>query len=176
MTLYGICFDMCHHITQFNTCGHFVCSECLEKYKSSICPMCQVESTSACHIPYLEQKINEMRYVCSISACCGWKGTVCEFRIQHQYECPYSILTCVYDCGQRLFRRDMRTHLEEDCMNRPGFCSECYRTYTQETKKDHDLLCTYRYVVCHTCKRWLFQCIEDDCYNQHGYQYDVLFD
>ena len=71
---------------------------------------------------------------------CGVTGIRRRAMSDHHSSCPLEPLTCTNEgCGERVSRKDLQTHLQEECYYRPYECEYCGHkdTYTAITGKNY---------------------------------------
>ena len=118
--------EMCHYRPyECEHCGHKDTYKAVTDYHYSECP----------------------KYPLACPNMCGVTGITRKAMPDHHSSCPLAPLDCpLQGCEERVSRKDLQTHLQENCYYRPFECEHCghkdtYRAITGETLntgfKDH---------------------------------------
>ena len=134
-----ICTLVALHPHQVSCCGRVFCKVCLEEYKRHTqcefskfqCPNCR-KRTSSFHdrrgsrnIKFLKVQCNNEEYGCA------WDGELLYLQ-DHLKECPFMKLSCPNRCTESIFRVELQTHIEKECLLRRYTCPDCSACSTYE--------------------------------------------
>ena len=125
-------------------CGQYFCASCLTHWLGTqqgrkTCPHCRQEDFQ--HVPNkaIVRKVNELKIRCTNHReGCGWVGELggLKSHLDSDKGCGYVEVTCTNKgCGERVNRKDLQTHSQEECYYRPYECEYCGHkdTYTAIT-------------------------------------------
>ncbi|XP_011405864.1 PREDICTED: TNF receptor-associated factor 4-like [Amphimedon queenslandica] len=119
---------------QVTCCYNTFCKTCLEQLGLSVkqpkCPLCQ-EELSFFNDGKLNREIIALKIHCTNSEeGCEWQGTINETGTSidtHLNSCNYQLVPCTNECGEKIKRRSMETHLTDNCTKRMVNCQYCKR-------------------------------------------------
>jgi hypothetical protein len=130
-------------------CGQKICRECVEQIKEDDkpCPLCNKTEFSFMRDYGLERYLKAQEVWCSHKKDgCGWRGKLGEYE-QHLNRnpspenqltgCQFVEVECGNGCGERFQRRNIASHQNQQCPERPFTCEYCHEyesTFTDVTE------------------------------------------
>ncbi|XP_078604264.1 TNF receptor-associated factor 2-like isoform X1 [Branchiostoma floridae x Branchiostoma japonicum] len=143
-------------------CGHRYCRTCLEdltrtgegkctahKCGETIKPGDQVFPDKA-----IEREIEVIPVVCNnVKDGCEWEGVVKQVK-DHLSQCDYERLPCIHEaqgCQKSIQRKDLATHLQEECAFRTDACQWCKSSFPHNRMKEHQKSCPSAPAKCDWC-------------------------
>ena len=125
-------------------CGQHYCDSCLTKWlkKQKTCPHCRKENFQSMINKEKTREVKELRIRCSNrEKGCDWAGEmgVLEDHLQSDKGCGYVIVECgnrgrgLKVCGERMERRHLTNHMENECKYQPYTCEYCGHKGTFES-------------------------------------------
>ena len=130
----------CKHVAREPTiascCGETFCRACIEAViqDKKPCSSCQENN-----ITYLPHKKYQAK-ILALKVCCLLKGRGCEWTGQLQHldahlhlttgDCVYVDVDCPSKCNQKVQKRNVKTHLANECLEREHTCRFCGFTAT----------------------------------------------
>ncbi len=137
------------HVTE--CCGQHFCKECIKKSESNTtgwsrqtkCPHCRQKNFH--HFQYLPFK----REINSLLVCCPRKSSGCNVQVtygdrnSHDEKCEYEKISCTNWCDEEIFRKDLESHIENECELREYSCVLCGEVgkYNEIISYKHQLIC-----------------------------------
>lgn len=138
-------------------CGQHFCEQCMKKWflkqRKESCPHCRAEGSKFQHVANkgLRAEINQLKIRCSKrSVGCSWTGELGNLQ-QHLSSgsgCNYAQVECSNHCGTRPCRKDLTTHLRNDCQLRRVTCQHCKKQDTFSAINKHESVCPKFPVYC----------------------------
>ena len=138
-------------------CGQHFCEQCMKKWflkqRKESCPHCRAEGSRFQHVTNkgLRSEINQLQIRCSKRALgCTWIGELGNIQ-QHLTSntgCNYTQVECSNHCGTRPCRKDLTTHLKNDCQLRRVTCQHCKKQDTFSAINKHESVCPKFPVYC----------------------------
>ena len=101
-------------------CGAKYCAECIGRVKASgqPCPICNKQFNTLLDKSD-QSRVFSLRVRCSKKKeGCKWEGEL-RFLKDHEKECEWAILDCRYGCGERIPRRRLAEHEQNECPKQP---------------------------------------------------------
>ena len=149
---------LCKHVarepTLLSCCGECFCKACVDVIiqNKKPCPNCsKTDSTSFLH-PKYQAKILALEVRCTMKdRGCEWTG-----QLQHldahldvtTDDCQYVDVECPKKCVQKVPKRNVDTHLANECPNRDHRCPHCNFANKYHVVSDHFDVCPYYPLAC----------------------------
>ena len=142
-----ICKSLSSDPHQTRCCGHTVCYNCADKWRSrnNSCPTCRkvplvlVEDVRTKHLI-----LNLIVYCPNYTKWCGWRGNLSSAGDHLLHSCQYEVVRCEHrGCTDRMERRKLQKHMQDQCRHRPVICPCCRAGEGQATdrrKQDEGML------------------------------------
>ena len=149
---------LCKHVARepnlTTCCGEIICKACIDAtvQDKKPCPSCQeTELTSLKHVKY-------QRNILALEVRCTMKDRGCEWTGQLQHldahldvttgDCQYVDVECPKKCVQKVQKRNVETHLANECPNRDYRCPHCNFTNKYHVVSKHFDVCPYYPLAC----------------------------
>lgn len=108
-------------------CGNHYCQLCIGRVKAAgkPCPLCNEPDYDIMLHKGVKREVNSLVVYCTQKALgCGWTGEVnqlnCHLNLgSRDSGCDYVELECSNRCGSSLLRKDIASHQDMECPNRP---------------------------------------------------------
>ena len=147
------------------SCGHLLCSNCLDqllRMNKTECPLCRKPDAlkSADVFEYYQRKVNSLLVRCqNHEEGCKWKGELrCLFDHldPNKKECK---IACILDCDTYIHKSEMKEHVKYYCHKRPTTCEFCgYHNTYDVVAEQHYPLCFRFPIHCpHKCTEKRFE-------------------
>ena len=124
-----ICKNLPYNPHQSKCCGHTMCYDCANKWgeKSNSCPQCRESPLVVVVDTRTKRHISSLTVYCThYKSGCEWKGSFNTVRDHLSENCPYEDVECENDgCTERLQRRYLTKHMDEECSMRIVECPCC---------------------------------------------------
>ena len=125
-----ICQQLANSPRQTACCGHTLCLNCAEEWRSrsNSCPQCREKPFNFILDPRTDRSIKGLTAYCkNVMQGCGWKGSVSAIYQHIRGECLYQPVVCPSQCGKRIPRIDLETHIATTCKYAQVLCPCCSR-------------------------------------------------
>ncbi len=132
-------------------CGQHYCSTCLQKWfkeNKKNCPHCRTEGSKFQHVENksLKSEINELNIYCSNKAQgCSWTGKLGGLREHLTHSggnaCDYGEIDCPNNCGIKVIRNNLASHIITTCSHRQDNCQYCSKQDTLAALSEHKNVC-----------------------------------
>ena len=137
---------------QLTKCGHHFCESCLNKclQRDHSCPVCRKELEASKIFPNnaLKREILALKIKCTrVKEGCEWVGELRKTE-DHDKDCEYVDEDCANRCGERVIRKVMENHKEQQCPRRKTGCKHCHSTLEWKDLQDHYNKCPKYPVNC----------------------------
>ena len=149
---------LCKHVARepniTTCCGEILCKACIDAtvQDKKPCPSCQeTELTSVKHVKY-------QRNILALEVRCSMKARGCEWTGQLQHldahldvatgDCQYVDVECPKKCVQKVQKRNVDTHLANECTNRDYRCPHCNFENKYHVVSKHFDVCPYYPLAC----------------------------
>ena len=126
------------HLTE--CCGQHFCKSCLKhwfkKESKTTCPHCRHENFIHILNKALKREIDELEIQCTKQGVgCPWVGELSSLQahLNSDKGCGYVEVQCSNKCGAKLMRKELETHLEQQCPLRKIHCQYCHYEDTYQT-------------------------------------------
>ncbi|XP_070531911.1 TNF receptor-associated factor 2-like [Ptychodera flava] len=150
---------------QQNFCGHRFCVSCVEELLratgSGYCPECSKDDPQAEYMVIrtdtvyqdfaIKREMKSLLTKCTNDGC-DWSG-IFEKYMNHELECEYAEVVCSSGCKQRVKRRDLKRHIQIDCVMRLINCEHCSVLLIFKGIKIHERDCAKFPVTCRFCSK-----------------------
>ena len=144
-----VCYELLTCPYQMRCCGNHLCRDCNSRLQATPnvnCPMCQKPGVDTVEDKFFVRLVHGLRVRCyHHQAGCGWQGELRELP-NHvsltKRSCDYVFIKCVFGCGQKVRRRELRLHKRDQCPKRPETCEHCSYHNT------HDVVTEKHYPIC----------------------------
>ena len=149
---------LCKHVARepnlVTCCSEILCKACVDMIvqDKKLCPNCQeTELTSVKHVKY-QRNILALEVRCTMKDCgCEWTG-----QLQHldahldvpTGDCEYVDVECPKKCVQKVQKRNVDTHLANECRNRDYRCPHCNFANKFHVVSKHFDVCPYYPLAC----------------------------
>ena len=114
---------------QSKCCGHTMCCDCADKWgeRSDSCPQCRESPFQVVVDTRIKRHVSSLTMYCThYRSGCEWKGSFNTIRDHLSEDCPYEEVECENDgCTERLQRRHLTKHMDEECSKRIVECPCC---------------------------------------------------
>ena len=151
--------NLCKHVARQYTittcCGECFCKVCIDtivKDKKS-CPSCKSNDIKA-----LGLQVKYQRKILALEVRCTMKDRGCEWTGQLQHldahlevttgNCQYVDVKCPKKCDQKVQKRNVDTHLANECPNRDYRCPHCNFKNKFQVVSEHFEVCPYYPLAC----------------------------
>ncbi|XP_011408938.2 PREDICTED: TNF receptor-associated factor 5-like [Amphimedon queenslandica] len=155
-----ICTLVAQDPQQVTCCSNIYCKSCLDTLKRKdqgfICPTCR----SSLEGKYFkdgraERGIKSLKVYCTnIDSGCQWMGTIKDIDT-HLNSCTYQLVPCTNECGEKIRRSKLKTHLTNNCPKRIVSCQYCNKRST------HKLIVSLSHLT--ECPDLPIQCSNEGC-------------
>ena len=149
---------LCKHVARepnlVTCCSEILCKACVDMIvqDKKLCPSCQdSELTSVKHVKY-------QRNILALEVRCTMKERGCEWTGQLQHldahldvttgDCQYVDVECPKKCVQKVQKRNVDTHLANECPNRDYRCPHCNFANKYHVVSNHFDVCPYYPLAC----------------------------
>ena len=149
---------LCKHVARepnlVTCCSEILCKACVDMIvqDKKLCPSCQeTELTSVKHVKY-------QRNILALEVRCSMKDGGCEWTGQLQHldahldvatgDCEYVDVECPKKCVQKVQKRNVDTHLANECPNRDYRCLHCNFANKYHVVSTHFDVCPYYPLAC----------------------------
>ena len=149
----------CKHVARepnlTTCCGEIICKACIDDIiqDKKPCPSCEDSNiTSFPHVKYQHK-------ILALEVCCTMKDRGCEWTGQLQHlnahldvtsgDCQYVDVECPKKCVQKVQKRNVDTHLANECPNRDYRCPHCNFANKYHVVSKHFDVCPYYPLACH---------------------------
>ena len=144
-----VCYKLLTCPYQMRCCGNHLCRDCSDRLLATPnvnCPMCQKPGVDTVEDKYFVRLVQGLRVRCyHHQAGCGWQGELRELpnhvRLTRR-SCDYVFIKCVFGCGQKVRRHELKLHKHDQCPKRPETCEHCsyHNTHDVVTEKHYPIL------------------------------------
>ncbi|XP_078604269.1 TNF receptor-associated factor 2-like isoform X2 [Branchiostoma floridae x Branchiostoma japonicum] len=142
-------------------CGHRYCRTCLEDLTRTGEGKCTAHKCGETIKPgdvfpdkAIEREIEVIPVVCNnVKDGCEWEGVVKQVK-DHLSQCDYERLPCIHEaqgCQKSIQRKDLATHLQEECAFRTDACQWCKSSFPHNRMKEHQKSCPSAPAKCDWC-------------------------
>lgn len=108
-------------------CGHHFCQLCIGKVRAAKkpCPLCNEPDYDLMLHKGVKREVNSLAVFCPQKALgCDWSGEIgqvqCHLNIgSRDSGCSHLMMECIHQCGSKLPRKEITTHEDLECPNRP---------------------------------------------------------
>ena len=149
-------------------CGECYCKACIRECIESKgpCPSCQENDYSVVFHARYQRNIQGLNVYCTMrDRGCKWTGECKKLDLHidvNTGDCEYIDVQCTNDCNQRVQRRNLRTHLTNECPNREYTCPYCNYGNTFRVVSEHWGVCAQYPIPCPnrcgvTCERQVME-------------------
>ena len=148
----------CKHVARepniTTCCGEVLCKACVDAIiqDNKPCPSCENSNLSSVLQVKYKSKIQ------ALEVCCTVKDRGCEWTGQLQHlnahldvttgDCQYVDVECPKKCVQKVQKRNVETHLANECPNRDYRCPHCNFTNKYHVVSEHFDVCPYYPLAC----------------------------
>ena len=127
-------------------CGQYFCEPCLEywfKKQKTTCPHCRHENFNHFLNKAIKREINELEIRCTNQGLgCQWVGelSTLQTHLDSDKGCGDVEVQCSNECGEKMKRKELKEHLEQQCLLRKIQCQYCHYEdiYQTMTSKHYD--------------------------------------
>ena len=149
---------LCKHVARESTilscCGECFCKACIDVIiqDKKPCPSCGDSKITSCPQVKYQSKILALEVRCTM------KDRGCEWTKQLQHldahldvttgDCEYVDVECPIKCVQKVQKRNVDTHLANECPNRDYRCPHCNLENKYHVVFDHFDVCSYYPLAC----------------------------
>ena len=149
-----ICKNLADNPHQSKCCGHTMCYDCAHRWgkRSNSCPQCRESPFEIVVDTRTKRHVSSLTVYCThYKSGCEWKGSFNTVRDHLSEDCPYEDMECGNDgCTERLQRRYLTKHMDEQCSMRIVECPCCL----DDDLSYHELV----YVHYKECPDWPMRC------------------
>ncbi len=142
-----ICHSVCRDPQQVTCCAKLYCQTCLEEYRRNkgTCPTCR-KRIIAFQDKVSHRRIKTLKVSCdNEDAGCTWSGELGSL-LEHTMKCEFAETSCTNNCSRKVLRRDLESHLTNDCPRRKQKCLHCDEEV--EYSSGHQEECPHVVVTC----------------------------
>ena len=172
-----ICHQLLDEAQQ-TPCGHLFCKKCLERTRNNgmprsgarnyplhsrqrnvslhnhyfSCPVCREQhscnTSESMNDKYNERRVTSLRVKCP-NVHCDWEGSVGTVDNHKRIHCLFENVSCSEGCGTFVLRRNLQSHIDNECRLRTSFCKFCHQEGTHEfITTDHCRECDVYPIEC----------------------------
>ena len=149
---------LCKHVARepnlVTCCSEILCKACVDMIvqDKKLCPSCQeTELTSVKHVKY-QRNILALEVHCTMKdRGCPWTGQLQHLNAHLDVatgDCQYVDVECPKKCVQKVQKRNVDTHLANECPNRDYRCPHCNFDYKYHVVSKHFDVCLYYPLAC----------------------------
>ena len=150
---------LCKHVARepnlISCCGEIICKGCVDDIiqDKKPCPSCEDSNiTSFPHVKY-QRKILALEVHCTMKdRGCLWTGQLQHLNAHLDVttgDCQYVDVECPKKCVQKVQKRNVDTHLANECPNRDYRCPHCNFANKYHVVSKHFDVCPYYPLACH---------------------------
>ena len=155
-----ICRELLDEAQQ-TPCGHLFCKKCLDRTRNNgmpqsdarnypfhsrqrnvslqnryfSCPVCREQhsckTSESMNDKYNERRVTSLRVKCP-NVQCYWEGSVTTVDNHKHIHCLFEYVSCSEGCGTFVLRRNLQSHIDNECRLRTSFCKFCHQEGTHE--------------------------------------------
>ena len=104
-------------------CYHLFCKGCIEGHYA--CPTCRKRSITTTPDVGSTRVLKAFKVKCSNSVeGCKWQGDLGDAE-EHLEKCQHQKVKCPNGCGEKMKRKTVQLHTQDDCTHRPYKCPHC---------------------------------------------------
>ena len=150
-----ICHSLASNPHQTGCCGHTVCLECCNRWKTrqNSCPQCRNVPLKMNVDRRIERNIGGLTTYCiHYEEECDWKGSMNAIQAHLDRDCEYESIACPNrskGCENMVLRKDLYKHTTETCLKRYVNCPFCKSSEIYQKMID----CHYK-----VCMKWPQRC------------------
>ena len=147
---------ICHCVTKEPTltscCGNHYCQVCIDRvlHERNPCPWCRAVKFKVFLDKKQKRKVLSLKVNCTLSGQgCEWTGSLSDLTTHTNDiygDCGYVRIDCSR-CRERIQRRKLKRHKEEECPKRSWKCSFCRHETTHDNHLDHSSTCS-KFPIC----------------------------
>jgi len=136
-------------------CQHAFCRRCIEAISQfrglGTCPTCLEAWSKEQFVNKVEisEIINQSTVKCPQ---CDWSGQYQAYDHHSKKSCKNALVTCKYNCGVSLSRKNISNH-EESCPLKKEICKSCGKNFAINDFKLHEQFCLERILPCSICNK-----------------------
>ena len=147
-----ICYGLLKEAVATDCCAKMFCCEHSSRTEQ-ICPACRHEPLSVSRNRGIDSIVKDLKVFCpKHKKGCQWSGHLC-FEPEHRVACGYVSVPCEKECGVKVQRRFMKSHLTEECRLRELDCEFCDFKGTAADMTVHLETCPEYPIICpHGCE------------------------
>ena len=150
---------LCKHVARepniISCCGECFCKACIDVIiqDKKPCPSCESNDIKA-----LGLQVKYQRKILALEVRCTMKDRGCEWTGQLQHleahldvttgDCEYVDVECPIKCVQKVQKRNVDTHLANECPNRDYRCPHCNFANKYHVVSKHFDVCPYYPIAC----------------------------
>ena len=131
----SICTLVLHDPQQVTCCSNRFCKSCLDQIEGNSCPLCR-KTINYFKDGGINREIIALKVYCTNSEeGCEWQGTINETGTSidtHLNSCTYQLVPCTNECGEKIRRSTLKTHLTDNCTKRIVTCRYCKQRGTHQ--------------------------------------------
>ncbi|XP_065887836.1 TNF receptor-associated factor 4-like [Dysidea avara] len=115
-------------------CGHTFCKSCLDGAKkvtatTDACPICRNEEFVTVPNKQVDRAVKDLQVFCTNKEKgCEWQGELNGIidHLEKSNGCLFEEVMCSNDCGIKLQRQYLSSHIEDECVRRKVECQYCH--------------------------------------------------
>ena len=136
-----ICYCLLKKAVATDCCGKMLCDEHFP-HTNRICPACRHTPLAVTRNKGIDNIVNDLKVFCLLrEEGCQWEGHLCFEPNHRNTTCEYEVVSCTNSCGTDMQRRNMESHLVEDCPQREIKCEFCETVVTANELESHQESC-----------------------------------
>ena len=151
-----ICYGLLKEAVATDCCGKMLCDGHFP-HTNRICPVCRLSPLAVTRNKGIDNIVNDLKVFCLLrEEGCQWEGHLCFEPDHRNTTCEFEVVSCTNSCGTDMQRRNMESHLVEDCPQREVKCEFCETVVTANELESHHESCPDYPVGCpHGCEMTL---------------------
>lgn len=151
---------LCQRNPTQTTCGHRFCKDCILTWISKEQSRCPEDNSPITKHDLFPDNFAKREIMSLIVRCPNVeRGCLEIFELgkveDHRQMCEFELITCPSNCGMRVTRKTLESHIAEDCVQRKIRCKLCHMDFLLKELEAHFMECPMVTVPCEQCTELL---------------------